>query len=86
MAAHSSILAWRIPWTEEPCRYRPWGQRELDTTERHTHALSRLLRIPCVLLSQIGQFGGIRKTLKSSVELNMIPGVLKVVILVIVRI
>ena len=20
MATHSSILAWRIPWTEEPCR------------------------------------------------------------------
>ena len=20
MASHSSILAWRIPWTEEPCR------------------------------------------------------------------
>ena len=26
MAAHSSILAWRIPWTEEPGRlYSPWG-------------------------------------------------------------
>ena len=30
MATHSSILAWRIPWTEEP---GPWGRRELDTTE-----------------------------------------------------
>ena len=26
---HSSILAWRIPWT-----YSPWGRKELDTTER----------------------------------------------------
>ena len=25
MATHSSILAWRIPWTEEPGRYSPWG-------------------------------------------------------------
>ena len=33
MAAHSSILAWRIPWTEEP-GYSPWGHKELDMTER----------------------------------------------------
>ena len=24
----SSILAWRIPWTEEPGGYSPWGDRE----------------------------------------------------------
>ena len=23
MAIHSSILAWRTPWTEEPCRLQP---------------------------------------------------------------
>ena len=56
MGTHSSILVWRIPWTEEPGRlcsigsqrighewvtftftkdtgYRPWGRKELDTTE-----------------------------------------------------
>ena len=28
MATHSSILAWRIPWTEEPGRlHSPWSQR-----------------------------------------------------------
>ena len=28
MATHSSILAWKIPWTEEPCRlHSPWGRR-----------------------------------------------------------
>ena len=33
-ANHSSILAWRIPWIEEPGRlYSPWGHKELDTTE-----------------------------------------------------
>ena len=26
MVTHSSILAWRIPWS-------PWGRKELDTTE-----------------------------------------------------
>ena len=25
MAAHSSILAWEIPWTEDPVAYSPWG-------------------------------------------------------------
>ena len=35
MATHSSILAWEIPWTEEPGGlYSPWGCKELDTTER----------------------------------------------------
>ena len=32
MAIHSSILAWRIPWTEEP-GHNSCGHRELDTTE-----------------------------------------------------
>ena len=27
MATHSSILAWRISWTEEPEGYSPWGRR-----------------------------------------------------------
>ena len=36
---HSSILAWRIPWTEEP---RPWGCKELDMTERLTLSLSKM--------------------------------------------
>ena len=37
MAPHSSTLAWRIPWTEEPTRL-PWGRIESDTTERlHFH-------------------------------------------------
>ena len=28
MATHSSILAWEIPWTEEPASYSPWGRKE----------------------------------------------------------
>ena len=34
MATHSSTLAWKIPWTEEPGRLRPWGRKESYTTER----------------------------------------------------
>ena len=33
MATHSSILACKIPWTEEPGGYSPWGLKELDTIE-----------------------------------------------------
>ena len=33
MATHSSILAWRIPWTEDLAGYSPWGHKESDTTE-----------------------------------------------------
>ena len=29
---HSSILAWRIPWTEEPGRLQIMGLQESDTT------------------------------------------------------
>ena len=32
MATRSSILAWRIPWTEEPVGDSPWGYKESDTT------------------------------------------------------
>ena len=28
-----SILAWRIPQTEEPGRHSPWGHKESDVTE-----------------------------------------------------
>ena len=34
MAAHSSILPWRIPGTEEPGGYSPWGSKESDMTEQ----------------------------------------------------
>ena len=38
MASHSSILAWRIPWTEEPGGLQSTGGKESDRTERlHFH-------------------------------------------------
>ena len=33
MATHSSILAWRIPRTEELAGYSPWSRKESDATE-----------------------------------------------------
>ena len=33
MTTHSGILAWEIPWTEEPGGLESTGLQELDTTE-----------------------------------------------------
>ena len=30
MATHSSRLAWKSPWTEEPGGYSPWGCKGSD--------------------------------------------------------
>ena len=37
MAIHSSIFAWRIPWTEEPGGLQSMGHKEVDMTKRLTH-------------------------------------------------
>ena len=38
MAIFSSILAWAIPWTEEPDELQSWVRKESDTTEQlYTH-------------------------------------------------
>ena len=40
MAPHSSTLAWKIPWMEEPVGCSPCGREESDTTEQlHFHTL-----------------------------------------------
>ena len=46
MATHSSILAWRIPWTEEPGGYSPWRHKESDVTDSIGHTY---LGIACVI-------------------------------------
>ena len=45
MATHSSILAWKIPWTEEPGGLQSGGCKQSDTTER----LHSTLLFPVVL-------------------------------------
>ena len=42
MATHSSIFAWRIPWTQEPAGgggYSLWGRKESDRSEQLTLSL-----------------------------------------------
>ena len=38
MATHSSILAWRVPWTEEPGGLQSMGSQRVGTTEAAEHA------------------------------------------------
>ena len=33
LATHSSIIAWKIPWTQEPGRLQSMGSQESDTTK-----------------------------------------------------
>ena len=44
MAVHPSILAWKIPWTEEPGGYSLCGHKESDTTKVTRHGHIHILR------------------------------------------
>ena len=54
MATHSSILAWRIPWTEGPGGYRLWKCKDIiEQLNTHTHqsiAVSILFFHNCLLI------------------------------------
>ena len=46
MVTHSSILTWKIPWTEEAGRLQSTGLQESDTTEHtHTHSYHNLMQL-----------------------------------------
>ena len=47
MAAYSSILAWRIPWTRSLVGYSPWGRKELDATEQPNHPHTQVQEVTC---------------------------------------
>ena len=58
MATHSSILAWRTPWTEGPGGLQSWDCKESDVTKQlththtHTHTHTYLLyNLLCQVLS-----------------------------------
>ena len=50
MSTHSSILAWRIPWTEEPGGLSPRGCKESDKTE-HAHTQEIHYRYKSLVIS-----------------------------------
>ena len=43
MVTHSSVLAWRIPWTEGPGGAVVYGVAESDTTKQITHIHTQLI-------------------------------------------
>ena len=45
MATDSSILAWKIPWTEKPGKLQSMGSQELDTIEQ----LNSSRRVPILV-------------------------------------
>ena len=54
MATHSNILAWRVPWTEEPGGLQPMGvTKELDMTELLNSRVLPEFRTPALLLRTV---------------------------------
>ena len=55
MGTHSSILAWRIPWAEEPGGLSPQCCRESDMTEAtehaHTHEMMVFTKLTVMIIS-----------------------------------
>ena len=43
MATHSSTLAWKIPWTEEPCRLQSMGSQSWTRLSNFTSTSENLL-------------------------------------------
>ena len=55
MATHSSILAWEIPWTEEPGRLQSMGlgsQKSDATKQQNCHPRPNELELP-----RVGSYG-----------------------------
>ena len=45
MATHSSVLAWRVPWTEEPDGLQSIGLKRVNTPDTHIIGLTTILTI-----------------------------------------
>ena len=56
MAVHSSILAWRIPWTEEPGRLQPKGSQRVRHDWATWYARIHILQIQSTACIGIGIF------------------------------
>ena len=58
IATHSSIPAWRIPWTEEPGGLQSMGSQRWRTTEWQTHTLSHKHTMPYTRYKDIVKWNG----------------------------
>ena len=48
MATHSSLLAWKIPWTEEPGRLQAIGSQRTGHDLAHTHTHTHTCVYTCI--------------------------------------
>ena len=55
IATHSSILAWRIPWTEEPGRLQSLELQRVDMTELLTFHMYQVTWLLLLLLSRFSR-------------------------------
>ena len=78
MAAHSSIPAWRTPWTEEPGRLHSMGLQESDTTEQlstvrtdSSDKFNFLAKIYCLNCAKLYKFVSIYTVTKEIKSVNV---------------
>ena len=52
MATHSSILAWRMPWTKDPGRLQTMGLQRVG----HNWMTNPYFTLPCMTSSELGEW------------------------------
>ena len=72
MATHPNILAWRIPWTEEPGRLQSMGSQELDTTQQLNHHHIFFMVYSSTFNDQYGSVG--KESACNAGDLSLSPG------------
>ena len=60
MATHSSILAWRIPWVEEPGRWQAMGLQKSQTQLSDQTAITKPLVASLILKTILWQFASVQ--------------------------
>jgi len=72
MTTHSSIPAWRIPWTEEPANYSPWGcKRDGHDLETNNNSVAR----PSVKTQKSLQQGFLQSEKPNALDLRILSSV-----------
>ena len=70
MATHSSILAWRIPWTKSLVGYSPQGRKKSDTAERLYLAFEKQLNFDLNLSNQMSNANKAMRVIREKKRLN----------------